>query len=234
MSTTDATARGEQRAQRADARRNRERLLAAACSAFAEHGFDVGVAEIARRAGVGTGTFFRHFPTKLDLEVAVVLERKDAMLALVAEALAEPDPWSGFELAMTRSLEMMVCDRCIGQAASPELFADPRIQEMHREVTEGMEELLRRGREAGVIRPDVRPEDLIVLLTTIGATMERFDGADPQLWRRYLGVVLDGLRAAGAAPLTPGPPGMEVLDPAPASSPGPSSGGCSPCDEHGA
>lgn len=220
MSTTDATAPSEQRALRADARRNRERLLAAACSAFAEHGFDVGVAEIARRAGVGTGTFFRHFPTKLDLEVAVVLERKDAMRALMAEALAEPDPWTGFELAMTRSVELMACDRCLGQAASPELQADPRIQSMHRELMDALDELLRRGRERGVIRPDIRPEDVIVLMTTVISSMERFGQAGTDLWRRYLGVVLDGLRAAGAAPLQPGPPDMDALNapPSPSSS----------------
>jgi AcrR family transcriptional regulator len=212
MSATDATAPSEPRALRADARRNRERLLAAACSAFAEHGFDVGVAEIARRAGVGTGTFFRHFPTKLDLEVAVVLERKDAMRALLTEALAEPDPWTAFELALTRSVELMARDRCIGQAASPELLADPRIQAMHVEMSDGLEQLLSRGRAAGVIRPDIRPEDLVVLMTTVISTMERFGQRGGDLWRRYLGVVLDGLRAAGAAPLAPGPPDIDALD----------------------
>lgn len=212
MSTTDATARSEPRTLRADARRNRERLLAAACAAFAEHGFDVGVAEIARRAGVGTGTFFRHFPTKLDLEVAVVLEHSDNMRAVLAEALAEPDPWTGFELAMTRAVELMACDRCMGQAASPELLADSRMQSLRREFTEAYEELLRRGREAGAIRPDIQPEDLMVLITTVGSTMERFGQADSELWRRYLGVVLDGLRAAGAAPLSPEAPDLGALE----------------------
>jgi AcrR family transcriptional regulator len=211
MSTTDARAAGEPRTQRADARRNRERLLAAACSAFAEHGFDVGVAEIARRAGVGTGTFFRHFPTKLDLEVAVVLERGDQMRAFIAEALAEPDPWTAFELAMTRVVELSTCDRCIGEAASPELLEDPRMKALRDEMHAGFAELLRRGREAGVIRSDVAPEDLSVLIAAVSGTVERFARPGAELWRRYLGVVLDGLRADGAAPLSPGPPDLDDL-----------------------
>ncbi len=128
MATVDTTSGGEAKTLRADARRNRERVLAAASDAFAAEGFDVGVAEIARRAGVGTGTLFRHFPTKLELEVAVILARKQEMMASVRAALAEPDPWAGFARMMTDGVEMTACDRCIGQVASPELLADERMQ----------------------------------------------------------------------------------------------------------
>jgi len=213
MATVDTTTSGEaQRTLRADARRNRERVLAAASAAFAEEGFDVGVATIARRAGVGTGTLFRHFPTKLDLEVAVVLERSAKMRENLRLALAEPDPWTAFSTLMSRTVEMTACDRCLGQAARPELLADPRMQELREEMMTGIDELLRRGRAAGVIRRDVVAEDVPVLATAIGATIERFQAASPELWRRYLGVVLDGLRADGAMPLEPGPPGPDLLD----------------------
>jgi AcrR family transcriptional regulator len=213
MATVDTTTSGEaQRTLRADARRNRERVLAAAAAAFAEEGFDVGVATIARRAGVGTGTLFRHFPTKLDLEVAVVLERSADMRENLRLALAEPDPWTAFATLMSRTVEMTACDRCLGQAARPELLADPRMQELREEMMTGIDEILRRGRAAGVIRRDVAAEDVPVLATAIGATMERFQATSPELWRRYLGVVLDGLRADGAMPLEPGPPGPDVLD----------------------
>lgn len=197
---------------RADARRNRERVLAAASEAFAEEGFEVGVAEIARRAGVGTGTLFRHFPTKLDLEVAVVLERSQGMRDVLAAALAEPDPWRGFAQMMESSVEMTSCDRCIGQAVSEEMLADPRLSSLRDDMLEGIETLLERGRSAGVIRRDVAAQDVPVLSAAIGATMERYSRTQPDLWRRYLGVVLDGLRADGAAPLSPGPPDAAVLD----------------------
>lgn len=216
MATIDTTAGGEaQRTQRADARRNRERVLAAASEAFAEEGFDVGVAAIARRAGVGTGTLFRHFPTKLELEVAVLLERSQGMREALDldRALADPDPWSAFEGLMTRSVEMTACDRCIGQAVRPELLADPRLEALRVEIFAGFESVLARGREAGVIRRDITAEDLPVLTSAISSTMERFGDSNPDLWRRYLGVVLDGLRANGAAaPLAPGPPALDELD----------------------
>ncbi|MBB4663493.1 TetR/AcrR family transcriptional regulator [Conexibacter arvalis] len=212
MATVDTTRGGEaQRTLRADARRNRERVLAAASAAFAEEGFDVGVAAIARRAGVGTGTLFRHFPTKLELEVAVVLERAAGMSENLQAALAEPDPWEAFTTLMTRIVEQTSSDRCLGQATKPELLGDPRIQELQDELLRGVEEILRRGRDAGVLRRDVTAEDIPVLASAIGTTMERFRTSQPELWRRYLGVVLDGLRADGAAPLEPGPPGPDLL-----------------------
>ncbi|HST38149.1 MAG TPA: TetR/AcrR family transcriptional regulator [Conexibacter sp.] len=212
MATVDTTPSGDaQRTQRADARRNRERILAAASEAFAEEGFDVGVAEIARRAGVGTGTLFRHFPTKLELEVAVVMQRKQEMREAVETALAEPDSWAGFAGLMTASLEMTANDRCIAQVARPELLADERMRALHREMLEGIEQVLARGRADGVIRGDLAAEDIPVLTTAIGATMQRYSQARPDLWRRYLGVVLDGLRADGAVPLSPGPPDMDVI-----------------------
>lgn len=213
MATVDTTPSGDaQRTQRADARRNRERILAAASEAFAEEGFDACVAEIARRAGVGTGTLFRHFPTKLELEVAVVMERKQEMRAAIDAALAEPDSWAGFAQLLTASLEMTSNDRCIGQVARPELLADERMRALHQEMLQGIEQVLERGRAAGVIRGDLVAEDIPVLTTAIGATMQRYGTAHPDLWRRYLGVVLDGLRADGAVPLSPGPPDIAVFD----------------------
>lgn len=212
MATVETTPSGEaQRTLRADARRNRERILAAASAAFAEEGFDVGVAAIAKRAGVGTGTLFRHFPTKRDLEVAVVLERAAAMRANLRASLEQPDPWEAFATLMTGIVEQTACDRCLGQASKPELQSDPRIRALGDEMLAGVEAVLRRGREAGVLRRDVSAEDIPVLASAIGTTMERFGNATPDLWRRYLGVVLDGLRADGAVPLQPGPPGPGVL-----------------------
>jgi AcrR family transcriptional regulator len=212
MATVETTTPSEpQRALRADARRNRERVLAAASEAFAEEGFDVGVAEIARRAGVGTGTLFRHFPTKVDLEVAVVLERSQGMRTALAAALLEPDPWSAFSQLMESAVEMTAGDRCLGHAVGEQMLADPRLEQLRTEMLEGVETLLERGRSAGVIRRDVAAEDIPVLTAAVGVAMERYSRTHPNLWRRYLGVVLDGLRADGAVPLSPGPPDMGVL-----------------------
>jgi AcrR family transcriptional regulator len=191
---------------RADARRNRERILAAASAAFAEQGLDVGVAEIARRAGVGTGTLFRHFPTKRDLAVAVMVERSAETRAALADALAEPDPWRALEGLMTRTVELASRNRCIAQASSEEVLDDPRLVAIRQELLDGLATVLARCRDAGVIRPDLTPADIQVLIGAIGSMAERLCRAQPDLWRRYLRIVLDGLRPDGRGPLEPGPP----------------------------
>lgn len=212
MATVDATTAEEpRRPLRADARRNRERILAVASAAFAEEGFDVGVAEIARRAGVGTGTLFRHFPTKRDLQVAAVLERSAEMRAAIEAAVAEPDPWRAFEGLMTRAVELTAADRCLGHALREGMIDEPRLMALSDEMLTGIETVLARGRAAGVIRADVAPEDVPVLASLVGSTLERFGRSQPELWRRYLGVVLDGLRPAGTTPLEPGPPALRDL-----------------------
>jgi AcrR family transcriptional regulator len=111
-------AEGEKRAQRADARRNRQRVLDAAARCFAEDGSEAAVAEIARRAGVGTGTLFRHFPTKHDLLVAVMEERFASARATLEAALAEPDPWAAFALLIRqRDVAAITPDEVAAMAA---------------------------------------------------------------------------------------------------------------------
>jgi AcrR family transcriptional regulator len=202
----------EGRPLRADARRNHERLLAAAAEAFAEHGIEVGVAEIARRAGVGAGTLFRHFPTKHDLLLAILEDRFAEVRAALATALAEDDPWAAFERVITDGAEMQVRDRCFLQSAAAELMSDPRLREIRAEILTDVATILGRAQDAGVVRDDVRPEDMPFLLNAVGGAIARMDPVRPDLWRRYLGVVLDGLRPHGATPLHPPPPTLEELD----------------------
>ncbi len=175
-----------ERALRADAARNHALILAAAEEAFAEKGLDCGVAEIARRAGVGAGTLFRHFPTKDDLVMAI-LERRIDDLVESAERAGEDSPWEGLVRFMTESVEVIVAyrgfleamDRCVGKDALKARFT----------ATAG--EVLERAQAAGEARADLGPDEIPHL---IGAAAAAAEHGDPGA--RCLTIILDGMRPA--------------------------------------
>lgn len=173
---------------RADARRNLERVLDAATEAFAASGPDVSVDEIARRAGVGHATVFRRFPTKDDLMLAVIERHVAEMRALAEQALLADDPGEAFFAFVWRvaALNMQApgLHRCVVHCGEKPGAA---------ELAALGEQIVRRAQRAGAVRADVRPEDVPLLIR--GALLSAPDGQ----WRRYLGVVLDGLHAEPAA-----------------------------------
>jgi len=171
---------------RADARRNLDRVLAAAAEAFAEGGPGVSVDEIARRAGVGHATVFRRFPTK-DALIAAVVEARLAELALLAEAaLARDDVGAAFEDFVWQVAELHARDRGLHDclARGGEL---PGSAALH----EAGSRLVARAQAAGAVRTDVTPDDVEALL---GAAIK---AAPPDRWRRHVEVVLAGLAAPG-------------------------------------
>lgn len=212
---------GAVRPLRADARRNRERVLTAAAEVFAEQGADASVAEIARRAGVGAGTLFRHFPTKHDLLLATLELGFDDVQAAMSHAETLDDPWEGIVHVLTACGEIQARDRGFLESIGPELFREPTLQRRNNERMAAFATLLERGQAAGLVRDDLRAEDVPFLLCAVGgATGKCGSGAAiaPDLWRRYLGIVLDGLRPAGASPLPVRAPTLAELSSACAAS----------------
>lgn len=171
---------------RADAARNRGRLLEAAADAFREHGLDVPVAEIARRAGVGPGTLFRHFAAKDDLVAAIIEERMRAMLALAEAGLAVDDPWAGFERFLWQGAEMHAADLALMQALKHRALESPVLEPCRSDLRAAVGRLVARAHGAGVLRTDFAAADVPVLMSAIAGAGEG--------WRRYLQFVLDGLR----------------------------------------
>lgn len=169
---------------RADARRNLERVLDAAAEVFAAEGPDASVDEIARRAGVGHGTVFRRFPTKDDLVYAVVERHVAQMRALAEEALASADPAEAFLEFARRVAELNMrtpgLHRCLAQCDEKPGAAD---------LDKLVAKVVARAQRAGAIRADVKPVDVKLLLRSA------LTSAPAGQWRRYLEVVLDGLRA---------------------------------------
>lgn len=175
---------------RADARRNRERVLAAAREAFAELGYGVPLDVIAARAGVGPGTVYRHFPTKEALFEAVTVARVRELVALARAGADAPDPGAAFDAFLGRIGEEAVAKRDLPDAlggAGEAAVAVARI-----ELHEALDALLARARAAGVVRDGIGAAELIVLLKGLLHAVR--EGPDPDLAPRLLAVVRDGLR----------------------------------------
>jgi AcrR family transcriptional regulator len=176
---------------RADAARNREKVLAAARAAFAERGSEAQVEDIARRAGVGVGTVYRHFPTKQELAQALVEERFARIVAYAGALLDEPDPWRAIERSFEFCATTQEQDRSVAEVlatvAGHEATGPP--EHMRDELRAINERMLARARAAGAIRPDLTADDMPPLYCGLASVVRA--GVD---WRRYLQLLLDGLR----------------------------------------
>ena len=178
------------RPKRADARRNYDKLIAAGREAFTEKDSSASLEEIARRAGVGIGTLYRHFPTRTDLIEAVYVEEVQALCRSAGD-LRDAPPWD----ALVGWLHRFIGYVATKHALAEELFA---VADRDSEVfmscrvafyTAG-EPLLRRAQEAGAVRPDVSIDDVVKMVGGIA----KIQGADAVTVERILSVALDGLR----------------------------------------
>lgn len=203
---------GEEPQLRADALRNRRRILDAAAEAFAERGLDVGVAEIARRAGVGAGTIFRRFPTKEDLVIAIVEERLDEALAVADAELAADDAGEGFRRFVMGLIEHQVRDKGFFDAAASRIGAHVGLRDLRDKMLAAMAALLERAQAAGAVREDVTATDVMALACGAAGTPEPIAVVYPEVWRRYAGILLDGLRPAGATALEHPAPDIAYID----------------------
>jgi AcrR family transcriptional regulator len=188
-------------ALRADAQRNLVRVLDAAREVFAEQGIDAPVTEIADRAGVGVGTIFRRFPTKDDLLAAVVEQRTAQLIDAADVALESSDPGAALRRFMETAAAMHISDVCWCDAAGTGFFDREGLREQIDVLVGKMGELLTRAQTAGQVRSDVRALDIPVLLMAVAKSGLMLEDAIPGAWKRYLALILDGLRPEAARPL---------------------------------
>ncbi|WP_037500295.1 TetR/AcrR family transcriptional regulator [Solirubrobacter soli] len=188
---------------RADAARNRARVLDAARTAFAEAGLDVGVEEIARRAGVGKGTLYRRFPTKEALVRAIFEDILDEIDRIVGAAESEPDPWRAFEGYLSSTARLQASNQGFYDVVAARLGASALTDEQRRRVMATTARVLRRAQDANVVRADLVAEDVQLMLRMVGATTRPAMDGSPMddHWPRYLGLLLDALRPGSATPL---------------------------------
>jgi AcrR family transcriptional regulator len=178
---------------RSDAERNRARVLEAAVTAFAEEGLAVPVAEIARRAGVGTGTVSRHFPTKEALYEAIVLSRVEEIVRHARELAETSDPGEAFFNFVAFMVEQGAENRGLAQALGGSGFDIDAAASRSEHDLPGVERgLLRRAQQAGAVRRDVVPADVKALI--LGCLARETDNPDLAARRRMIAVVCQGLR----------------------------------------
>ena len=188
---------------RRDAQRNRDRIIEAARLSFAEHGLDVGVEEIARRAGVGMGTLYRRFPTKQSLIHAIFGDRLDKLQPTIDRALAADDAWEGLVEVIVATVEQQADDHGFGQMVVLRLGPEAVPDDIRRRFFGPLEELLARAQAAGQVRADITAADLPAILRMAGASALG-DGAGTDC-RRHVGLLLDGLRPPRRLPRRPTP-----------------------------
>ncbi|MFE3190459.1 TetR/AcrR family transcriptional regulator [Nocardia sp. NPDC059240] len=181
-----------ERPLRADARRNRERVLAAAQEAFAAEGISVPLDEIARRAGVGAGTVYRHFPTKEALFEAAIVDQVDKITAHARELTEADDPGTVFFDYLAKLVLQGGVKRDLADALRTGGGQYPRT--VSEDFKAALATLLSRAQDAGAVRPEIGVDDLLAIIKGVFLAVHE-SGADPGLRDRIFAVITDGLRA---------------------------------------
>jgi AcrR family transcriptional regulator len=204
------TSATQERPQRADAQRNRRRVLDAAEAVFSQAGTSATIEDVAREAGLGVGTVCRHFPTKQALLDEVLDEGYRGLIVALDAALDAEEPAAAFDWYVHQLAGHQAKRRALAEQMASELVMtiDPDLQ---RDVRAKTAALLERAQAAGAIRTDISPADTSMLFAGI-AQITAIVGGDKNLRDRYVAVILDGLRPAAAGPLPGKPLGYGDLD----------------------
>ncbi|MEU4240764.1 helix-turn-helix domain-containing protein [Actinoplanes sp. NPDC026619] len=190
---------------RKDSARNRARLVEAAREVFAERGFGATLDDIARHAGLGTGTAYRHFPNKQAIAAEVLAGATEQIAVDARHALTIDDPWAALVAFFEANAARQARDRGLYEALTGR--GDDETQaRIWPEIIVAVTELFDRAHTAGVVRADATPQDLAAIFALLGPAFTMSRQLSPDLWRRYLGLLLDGLRATDRPPLPAPPP----------------------------
>ncbi|MFD8301684.1 TetR/AcrR family transcriptional regulator [Streptomyces sp. NPDC059690] len=185
--------------RRRDARRNRQLLLEAAHQVFGEQGLDAPLDVIARRAGVGNATLYRHFPTRAALVDAVFRDQLTGTTTAGERARAAPDAWTGLHGYLEAVFATLAADRGTNDLMTTRLDGIEALDAVHAHNRQTMDLLLARGRDEGTVRADVTTEDVLFALAALGRAVPALTTATTaDAWRRPLALLLDGLRPAPA------------------------------------
>lgn len=188
------------RSLRKDAALNRDRLLAAASELFAERGLDVTLNDIAHHAGVGVGTAYRRFANKEEVIDALFEQRLQDVAAAANEALQDDDPWHGLVTFLERSLDMQFGDRGLTQIMNTPGLGRERVNEARDRIAPLITQIVKRAKQQGTLRQDFDQTDVVFMQLGLSAIIDSTRSTAPGLYRRYLAMWLDGIRAEPGAP----------------------------------
>ena len=185
---------------RKDAERNRRLILDAAMELFAQEGLGVTLNEIARHAGVGVGTVYRRFPDKCKLIDELFEEKVAELVAVLERASADPDPWNGILTFFTEANELQSRDFALRDIILNTPDGLERSCQTRDRLWPMGARLIKRAQEAGQLRADVTEADIAIIQLMLASVIEAAREVDPGLWRRYLEIIIQGLRADPAPP----------------------------------
>ena len=199
MTSRAAGAVGECRGERPlrrDAELNRQRILRAAAEVFTQRGLDATLDDVARQAGVGVGTVYRRFPDKETLVAELFQDRIDAMVAVAEDACAAPDPWQALVTFLEYAAATMAGDLGLRQLMMFATSGKDRVAYARERMRPVVARLVARAQEAGALRPDFSATDVPMIAFVLASAAEYAGPVQPDLWRRYLALIIDGMRAS--------------------------------------
>ncbi|MBO0727916.1 MAG: TetR/AcrR family transcriptional regulator [Acidimicrobiaceae bacterium] len=191
---------------RADAARNRQRIVDAACELFRQQGLDVALEEIAQRAGVGIATLYRRFPTRAELAAAAFAEMFTVYTRVIERAAAEADSWEGVRRLVYELCELQASDAALRDLVTMRFPESPEVERLTAVAQESLEGLLARARATGQLRADADVTDIALVLIGNNEIVKRTERDAPSAWRRYAALQIDALRARAEAEELPSPP----------------------------
>ncbi|WP_067458861.1 TetR/AcrR family transcriptional regulator [Actinomadura macra] len=186
---------------RADAARNRDKLVVAGAAVFGRRGLDAPLEEVARRAGVSIGTLYNHFPTRQDLFDAIFPARLAALDRVYESAKAAPDPWDGFVAFIEGLFALQAEDRGLNEILVRRFPAASEVNNACGRGAVHVAEIIERAKESGRLRGDFEVQDFVTLMWAMSQVIRESMDVAPDAWRRCLAFYLDGLRAEAAHPL---------------------------------
>jgi AcrR family transcriptional regulator len=199
---------------RRDAELNRQRILSAAREVFAQRGLEATLDDVARQAALGIGTVYRRFPTKGDLVDALFEERINGIVTLAEGSLANENSWDGLADFAERVFGLLAEDRGLRDVMLGTAYGRDRVAEARERVTPLAVKLVERAQADGYLRDDLRYSDLLLIELMMGSVVDYTRNVRPDVWRRCLTILLDGLRAHPdlPTPLEPAPLSDEQVD----------------------
>ncbi|MGB3484070.1 MAG: TetR/AcrR family transcriptional regulator [Mycobacterium sp.] len=187
---------------RKDAERNRRRIIEAARELCATRGLEATLNEVAHHAGLGVGTVYRRFPTKEALFEAIFQDGLDQLVAVAETALEAEDSWEGFAGFVWSMCELTATDRGLREMAFSKTHCGGRVDAGRTQLQPRISKLVERAKRDGYLRPDVSATDIPLCGLMTGAVSEYASEVSADLWRRYVSILLQGMRCRpGQEPL---------------------------------
>lgn len=183
---------------RRDAEQNRQRILCAASEVFTTRGLQATLDDVARQAGVGVGTVYRRFPDKEALVDALFEEKLQALVTLAERAVEAPDSWTGLVTLMEQVASVLSSDRGLLEIMMYATYGQDRVSRARARMQPLVTRVVERAQREGKLRADFRPTDVPFIEFMLSTAAENAGGVRPEIWRRYLALIVDGMRPCRA------------------------------------